>query len=85
MSELSMIRRRAGLSRDRVAVLAGVSYPTCRVFEASPEMVRDPAKRARLERVYDGLLRQLADAEAATKAEQPSDAATEVSPNEPEV
>lgn len=49
------IREQARVSRDRAAVQAGVSYPLAKVFEVGgPEAVKDPEKRAALERVYDG-------------------------------
>jgi hypothetical protein len=52
MSDLENIRRRAGWSRDRVAVEAGVAYATCRIYELHPAAVIDPERRARLDAVY---------------------------------
>lgn len=54
MSEREQVRKRAGVSRDRAAVLAGVSYPTARLYEADPDEVKDLNKRTALDRVYDG-------------------------------
>lgn len=53
MHDWRQIRERAGVSRDRAAVMAGVSYPTARVFEAAgPAAVKDQHKRAALIRTY---------------------------------
>lgn len=54
MTEFRRIRERARISRDRAAVLAGVSYPTARLFEsAGPEAIRDRAKRESLISTYE--------------------------------
>lgn len=50
------LRKRAGLSQERVAVAAGVTSPTVRVFEAGgPEAISDEHKRASLVATYRGL------------------------------
>ena len=46
------IRIAKGYSRIRVAAWAGVSEPTARVYEISPEEIGDPAKRKALDAVY---------------------------------
>jgi transcriptional regulator with XRE-family HTH domain len=45
------IRKRAGWSQDRAAVMAGVSAPTVRLYEANRDAVT-PEKRAPLDRIY---------------------------------
>jgi DNA-binding XRE family transcriptional regulator len=52
---LREIRERAGRSQWDVALRAGVSAPTLRLFEADPEAVRDVRKREALARVYEQL------------------------------
>jgi transcriptional regulator with XRE-family HTH domain len=44
-------RRAAGLSQVTVAVSAGVSLPTLRLYEANPNAVTDD-KRAALDKAY---------------------------------
>jgi hypothetical protein len=52
------VRNRAGRSREWVAVHAGVSAPTVRVFEiGGPEAVSDKRKRDAIASVYQ-VLRQ---------------------------
>lgn len=46
------IRIAKGYSRGRIAAWAGVSEPTARIYEISPEEIADPEKRAALDRVY---------------------------------
>jgi hypothetical protein len=46
-------RQAARCSLARAAVLANVSEPTARLYEANPEAVKDPIKRAELARLYD--------------------------------
>jgi len=46
------VRQRARLPQIIVAVRAGVSEPTLRIYEANPDAVRDPVKRASLDEVY---------------------------------
>ena len=46
------IRKAAHVSLARVAAAAGVSEPTAKIYELSPEAVADVAKRAALDRVY---------------------------------
>ena len=66
MGELEEARKRARVSRERAAVLAGVSSPTARLFEqAGPDAIKDPVKRAELERVYAGFT---SEAEAPPRA-----------------
>jgi hypothetical protein len=52
MSTLRETRMSAGVSLMMAAALAGVSVGTARLFEASPEAVADPRRRARLLDVY---------------------------------
>jgi hypothetical protein len=53
------VREAAGISRDKAAVQAEVSYPTARLFEiGGPEAIKDPARRARLVETYKALERQ---------------------------
>jgi len=51
------IRRRYGWSQAKVAELAGVSTGTVRLFEAAPDAVKDPRKRALLVDLYANLAR----------------------------
>lgn len=46
------IRQAAGIPLIRAAVAAGVSEPTARIYEANPDAVKDPGRRARLDAVY---------------------------------
>lgn len=46
------IRQRAGRSRAWVAVQAGVSEPTARLYETDPSAVETEAKRNALAEVY---------------------------------
>lgn len=57
-------RLRAGLSIERAAVAAGVTSPTIRLFEASPDAA--PRARARLEAFYRDLAARLASAATST-------------------
>jgi len=52
---LREVRVRAGWSRQRLAMIAGVSDTTVRLFEISPQSVRDPARREKLTQVYSDL------------------------------
>lgn len=52
------IRLASGLSIERAAVAAGVTSPTIRLFEASPDAA--PKARARLETFYANLAARLA-------------------------
>lgn len=52
MLELANIRKKAGWSRDRAAVEARVAYSICRLYEANPAAVVNPAARARLDATY---------------------------------
>jgi hypothetical protein len=49
------VRRQARVSQIVVAVRAHVSEPTVRLYEANPEAVRDPIKKASLDEVYASL------------------------------
>jgi hypothetical protein len=49
------VRRMAGWPMHKLALAAHVSPSTVRIFEANPEAVADPAKRARLKDVYVNL------------------------------
>lgn len=49
------VRQRAGWPMHKLALVAHVSPSTVRVFEADPEAVADPRKRARLKQVYVSL------------------------------
>ncbi|MCC6523361.1 MAG: hypothetical protein IT373_11915 [Polyangiaceae bacterium] len=51
------VRQAARVSLEKAAVRADVSSNTARLFEVAPTEVKDPFKRAALERVYT----QLAD------------------------
>lgn len=53
------IRLAAGLSIERCAVAAGVTSPTIRLFEASPDAA--PRARAKLESFYKRLAAKLAN------------------------
>lgn len=53
------LRLAAGLSIERAAVAAGVTSPTIRLFEASPDAA--PKARAKLETFYANLAAQLAN------------------------
>lgn len=67
MSEYLRVREAAGMSRDRAAVLAGVSYPTARLFEmAGPSAVKDPKKRAALVRFYEAMQQSAVEHESLT-------------------
>ena len=46
------IREAAGISQMVMAVRAGVSEPTLRLYEANPAAVKDRRKREALDRVY---------------------------------
>ena len=46
------IRRRAGLSLDKIAAQANVSGPTARIYEINPLEVKDERKRQALDRAY---------------------------------
>ncbi len=48
------IRKAAGVSQIQVAVAAGVSEPTVRLYEANPEAVSSEKRRA-LDVAYEGL------------------------------
>lgn len=48
-------RRVAGWSLARAAGAAEVSEPTARLYEANPDAIVTPEKRANLDRVYDEL------------------------------
>lgn len=52
------IRLASGLSIERAAVAAGVTSPTIRLFEASPDAA--PKARAKLETFYANLAARLA-------------------------
>ena len=52
------LRLAAGLSIERAAVAAGVTSPTIRLFEASPDAA--PKARAKLETFYANLAARLA-------------------------
>lgn len=52
------IRTDAGVSLEKVAVHAGVSTPTARIFEIDPSAVKDERKRASLAREYEALAKQ---------------------------
>ena len=49
------VRLRAHKSRNWVAAVANVSPQTVRIFEISPDQVRDADKRHALEELYDKL------------------------------
>jgi hypothetical protein len=49
------VRLRARKSRNWVAAVANVSPQTVRIFEISPDQVRDADKRQALEELYDKL------------------------------
>jgi hypothetical protein len=49
------VRRMAGWSQTKLSVVAGVGVGLVRLFEANPEAVTDPEKRARLKKLYVGL------------------------------
>ncbi len=56
MTDFRHVREAAGISRDKAAVQADVSYPTARIFEeAGPGAIKDPGKRARLIATYESL------------------------------
>lgn len=55
MTDYRKIREQAGISRDRAAVLAGVSYPLARLFEAAgPDAIPNQPKRESLIATYEG-------------------------------
>lgn len=51
------VRVEAGLSLEKAAAFAGVSGPTVRLYEASPDAV-SPAKRKVLDAYYAGLTKE---------------------------
>jgi hypothetical protein len=53
------IRQRAGRSRMWVAVQAGVSEPTARLYESDPSAVESTTKRSALASVYASLANAL--------------------------
>lgn len=55
------IRQRAGRSRMWVAVQAGVSEPTARLYESDPAAIESDSKRRSLAAVYASLV-SVADA-----------------------
>ena len=58
------IRLAAGLSIERAAVAAGVTSPTIRLFEASPDAA--PRARTKLEGFYRKLAAKLTNSSAPT-------------------
>lgn len=63
---LKEIRLASGLSLEKAAVAAGVTSPTIRLFEASPDAA--PKSRAKLEVFYANLAASLATCGAPTRA-----------------
>lgn len=62
------IRIAAGRSRAWVAVQAGVSEPTCKLYEVAGRDVVGPRARASLDRVYGDLEAQLGSSPAGSAA-----------------
>jgi hypothetical protein len=53
--DLREVRQLAGWPMHKLAVVANVCPSTVRLFEANPDAVVDPVKRARLKKVYVNL------------------------------
>jgi hypothetical protein len=51
-------RQAAGVPLIKTAVDSGTSEATVRLYEASPDAIKDPRKRAALDKVYAGYAAQ---------------------------
>ncbi len=56
------VRIMAGWSQVKLSVIAQVGVSTVRMFEANPEAIASPQKRARLAKVYESLASLVAPA-----------------------
>jgi hypothetical protein len=60
----TQVRKAAGWSRDRAAVIAQVSHALTRLYEIDPKFVTDEVKRGRLDEVWK-TMRAIAEGRAA--------------------
>ncbi|GAC1585451.1 MAG: hypothetical protein NVS3B20_27560 [Polyangiales bacterium] len=58
----TQIRKAAGRSLEWAGVHSGTSHATARLYEANPDAVKDPRKRADLDALYARLAKEAAHA-----------------------